>query len=503
MKNLIFFSFLLFPIFSKSQGLLMDEKNRKEYQSIHPKNSSFIASNIKLKKKVDLSVYLPSILNQDTSSTCVGMAAAYYLRTILDAQNLGLTKKSEIDKIAYSPSYLYNAIKDSSNKYCNEGTNIIKALDFLKNKGIAKYHEQGYPYCGENKSEIKLQPSSKIMDYIRVFGLIDRTDNVTSLAKKALNEESPLLALVMLDNAISGLDFKYTIWTRIKAFFGFEVKEKEDFRLWRPNNKLFTVAHAVCIVGYDDEKYGGAFQVANSWGSWWGDDGLFWIKYTDFHKVVMYCYQGYLKPNNTQGIDLAANLNINIMPFTEDNEGYGRLDNESLAPNQLATYYLPNQKNETQYNLEANIDKLTYLYYIGKNDEDAEINILFPNADSTSELMGPNTKFKLPRHIWNEKKQEYDSTLITLIEPLGMENWLFLFSTKKLNIQEYINKLKTEKGTFLQKVKSVFGTELVPNQQIQYDKKKIGFTLMGKHTGSIVPLLIRFNHIEKAGGHLF
>jgi hypothetical protein len=37
--------------------------------------------------------------------------------------------------------------------------------------------------------------------------------------------------------------------------------------------------HAIVVVGYDDNICGGAFRVKNSWGSWWGENGYFWITY--------------------------------------------------------------------------------------------------------------------------------------------------------------------------------------------------------------------------------
>lgn len=37
--------------------------------------------------------------------------------------------------------------------------------------------------------------------------------------------------------------------------------------------------HALAIVGWNDHMNGGAFEIANSWGSTWGDRGYAWLKY--------------------------------------------------------------------------------------------------------------------------------------------------------------------------------------------------------------------------------
>ncbi|PKK83162.1 MAG: hypothetical protein CVT49_10155 [candidate division Zixibacteria bacterium HGW-Zixibacteria-1] len=41
------------------------------------------------------------------------------------------------------------------------------------------------------------------------------------------------------------------------------------------------INHAILVVGWDDNMcHGeGAWRCKNSWGSWWGDDGFFWIRY--------------------------------------------------------------------------------------------------------------------------------------------------------------------------------------------------------------------------------
>jgi hypothetical protein len=46
----------------------------------------------------------------------------------------------------------------------------------------------------------------------------------------------------------------------------------------------------MCVVGYDDARYGGAFEVQNSWGTKWGNAGYIWIPYTVFTDFVFEAY---------------------------------------------------------------------------------------------------------------------------------------------------------------------------------------------------------------------
>jgi len=57
--------------------------------------------------------------------------------------------------------------------------------------------------------------------------------------------------------------------------------------LWQPKvgEEMFG-GHAMCVIGYSDSKYGGAFEIMNSWGTEFGEGGFFWIKYNDFIQRV-------------------------------------------------------------------------------------------------------------------------------------------------------------------------------------------------------------------------
>ena len=46
----------------------------------------------------------------------------------------------------------------------------------------------------------------------------------------------------------------------------------------------------MCVIGYDDTKFGGSFEVMNSYGSSFGDEGFVWISYKDFSSTVGEAY---------------------------------------------------------------------------------------------------------------------------------------------------------------------------------------------------------------------
>ena len=89
--------------------------------------------------------------------------------------------------------------------------------------------------------------------------------------------------------------------------------------------------HAMCVVGYDDNMNGGAFEIQNSWGTDWGNNGYIWISYNDFAAFVAEAYE--IIENLAIYKDAtryAASIVIEVyndargMPVTYDRQGYYR-----------------------------------------------------------------------------------------------------------------------------------------------------------------------------------
>jgi hypothetical protein len=105
--------------------------------------------------------------------------------------------------------------------------------------------------------------------------------------KKALNERS---AVVVVMNIIDVCHW-YRYISEYMCFIGCEYDEHafdyslvKDKSIYLPNPKIKDFngyKHAFTVVGYDDNKLGGALELQNSWGTEFGDQGFIWIKYED------------------------------------------------------------------------------------------------------------------------------------------------------------------------------------------------------------------------------
>lgn len=342
--------------------------------------------------------------------------------------------------------------------------------------------EQAYPHCPTNKS-VTLKNDSKILDYVKLFGLTDREENVVLTTKKALSELSPVVVGIQTTSSFNDLSFRNTFVSRGLAMFGSQTAQTQISQ-WKPATDASTTlsyGHAMCVVGYDDQKFGGAFRLVNSWGSLWGEGGYFWMTYADYTQYVKYAYQAYVEPLTATQNALSVDLKISVGTFVTGTEEEVL---RTSANTKLTAYtFKKPQRTGTPYKFSANVSKQTYVYMIAANATENITIKLFPNYNF-SPIIGANTHIDLP-----------SDELLTLVKPTGTEYWLFLFSEKAIDIDRYVKKINEAKGPFPDRVIETFGAALLPYQQVNYKEKKMGFFLKNQQRGRIVPLLVSMNHI--------
>ena len=248
-------------------GLEMDEKIYDEAEVFEP-----LADNVKnpLPEQVSLEEYCPLRQNQGEQGSCVGWSSAYAARTIMHARATG----EDPDDVAFSPAYLYNQIALPN---C-QGTYLQKAMEVMNNGGVLPFSRFGYNEnsCAKKPTRSELQAASAFR--IKGFNRLSKggNDYMTDILaiKQNLAQGAPVVIGMMVGGSfMSGMNGK---------------------KVWEPTRSDYSMkgfgGHALCLIGYDDYYQGGAFQIMNSWGEKWGDNGLFWIRYNDFEYFTREAY---------------------------------------------------------------------------------------------------------------------------------------------------------------------------------------------------------------------
>ena len=247
-----------------------------------PKSRAAIPSSYSLKS------YAPSIGDQGNLGSCTSWASAYCAFTIVKR-----IETSNTNKTPFSALNLHNRLKVSKNEDpCTHGTNITNALNFLKTYGCS----DDYDVCDYTSATSYYEDKLYDYSYLSVN---------TADFKRSISENYPIvIAAYYYPNGWGSASNLYNgVWN------GYYSGNQDG-------------AHAMTIIGYDDYKEGGSFLIQNSWGSSWGSNGCFWMKYTDINKVIYnaYCLIPDPEGSNDNGYDNYSNDdNVNADYFRVNN----------------------------------------------------------------------------------------------------------------------------------------------------------------------------------------
>ncbi len=201
-------------------------------------------------RSVDLSANFPNPGDQGNQQSCVGWATAYALKSYQEKVEIGWSLNTP--EHLFSPAFIYNQINGGE----DQGSYIYEALDLAKNRGIATLATMPY-----SERDYRTQPSSAAFAEAAKFKAASwRRVNDTSQIKAALANRKPVVGGVSVYQQLMNLSGTDSVYNTASG------------------NRQG--GHAITIVGYDDDKYGGAFKIINSWSQNWGDRGFFWMPYS-------------------------------------------------------------------------------------------------------------------------------------------------------------------------------------------------------------------------------
>lgn len=449
--------------------------NDVQYERI-PRKSSNIKFRGILPTYFSLQQYMPAIGDQGDYGTCTAFAVTT-MRTMLEAKKNGFANQSNlIASVRFSPTYIYERIKERSDYNCQNGSSIVDALDLMKNQGAALLSDCPYQ-CGNTCNGVNVG-NYKIEGYATLFGVNanSSTKDKIQLLKSALVESENAVPIgMMIPESFVNTDGTW------------EANPGEDV-------EHALGAHAMAIIGFDDNKNGGSFLIANSWGASWGDNGLTWGRYSDVIKFTKYAFQvfGSAKPNPAPtAVNLKGNIefmmNNTPMPvYSMVNRGIGVTGSEDNHA-ELVSYNMGPYTSGTRFKMTINNNKQSYLYIIG-SDLTNNVTKLFPTSSKSSTTISPivpaNSQVLMP----------FAEDAFILDNQVGEDYFLILIADKQLDLNEISNRIKSEQGTFIQKVYSALGSELIAPNDINYTRDKVSYEVKGNPKGSIVPLLIKIAH---------
>lgn len=226
------------------------------------------ATSFSLPQRVDLKPYCPSVKHQGKLSSCVGWALGYGALTIHRAIQHGCTDTRVITHNASSAMFIFNQIeKDEQGR----GSRIVDAAKFLKTRGDCLARHFDHDIADENK-----RPDSLLAVAAQCFAIAGFDELFSPQDLDSVKVMSVKLALAQNRPVTIGMAIRRNFMLLRNA------------RYWHPDLGDTTPAggHALVVIGYDDKRQ--AFQLMNSWGKEWGQDGFIWLKYKEFAKFAKY-----------------------------------------------------------------------------------------------------------------------------------------------------------------------------------------------------------------------
>ncbi len=306
-----------------------------------------------LPESVSLLKYAPERQDQGKQGSCVAWSSVYAARTIVEAASTG----QQGNQVAFSPAFVYNQIGLEG---C-QGSYIQKAMEFMTKNGVVKFNS--FPYnpndCDRQPTQANLQEAAqnKLHGFTRLTDDAGTNGINVRAVKEHLAKDAPVVIGMMVGGSF------------MQPMFGKE--------LWAPTNQdreqVGFGGHAMCVIGYDDRKQ--AFQIMNSWGPQWGNNGVAWVKYADFKEFVREAYG--IDPMPKRGAAIQTNFDCSLGLVQDADKKYIPLKIRSGNIFETVSSVAPN----TRFKIEIKNSTECYVYVFGQETDNSSYT-LFPYPDA-------------------------------------------------------------------------------------------------------------------------
>lgn len=420
-----------------------------------------------LPSRYSMEPFTPTPGDQGAQGSCVGWAVAYAARTMAEARIQEFDSRHTINNHVFSPAYVYNQIVREG---CKGGSLPTDALRLLEERGVPLMRD--FPYdddtCSQPIRTAHHERASqyRIDDWRRLTSPSSRAKHVP--VRRAVAAGRPVMIGMAVPHSFMDSE-------RIRSNNGRWIPTSEDRAQLKRGD---TGGHAMTVVGYDDERFGGAFRVINSWGTEWGDGGYVWIAYDDFQAFVLQTYEIVRhEPPPPATPDVGGTVTFHHID--------GSLMQASRREEMVWQMTEP-YPSGTRFRVELESEYPGYIYALG-GDLTGEYVELFPRSRRVSAIVDKGDTLVMPGPT--------EDFYTRMDETVGMDFYVILYSRDELPIRDVVQAVNSAQGPIHERLESVLDERLDNLSNPEYGGRGIQFSA---HVGDegVMPVIVEIEHVE-------
>jgi hypothetical protein len=426
-----------------------------------PYKSTLTRGLYKYPPKASVKGFAPFAGDQGQYGTCTAWASAYAAVTIIYARMNGITDRTAITREAFSPGFAFRASFGGSFFGCDSGQVTARVLQSIQKNGVPFFSSLD-SLCPSAIPQDAFDTAVhySILGFTRIASPGDDRAIILQKIKKTISENKPVVVGMDVDD-VPG---KGCYATLSRSF------------IWIPDRSVEpTSGHAMTIVSYDDAYGGGAFELQNSWGRNFGNDGFFWIRYDDF---VSYFEEAFELLENPEMANIGGTQLSGALSLVES-------DGHSPAVKWDGSQYVVKEDfpSGTRFRIYLDNNEPAFVYMIGVDSAGATYR-LFPSDPGMSAAL---------TYARNQVALPGENLFVQTDQNPGQERIVVLYSLTELDQAGIEKQIQAGKGTLFERLGAVLEGKLVPPDRVSFDPEKMVFKAKGR-TNGVVALLVSINH---------